>query len=352
MQQIFQVVSDLCSFASNYIFGLLKTTGRKNVESITRFSKVGSKKLYQEQLSDTNKLKDALQNIAKIGTNGKYKYLIIDGTTIQKPYGRKIENITYDRNSCSGRVERCISIVASFISTSGKSFPFDFDFWKRIKDCGDDYIKKTDIALNLIIDVCKKININMVLMDGGFTCEKILKQVCELKVEYISRFSRSRYVIIDGVSNLIQNHSCFSMKRNQRYIKVSGYYKNMKCYFVAHKRNGKNGKSEVVFYITNANLPAKKIVKIYSKRFKIESGFRTTKQKIGLADCQSRSAIKQTNHIFSVFLAYSISMLDVCPYFKNSVDCYLNFIRQKDGQKTPYQKKRKRNRIRLKRCLS
>ena len=349
MQQPFQFVSNVCEFASNYVTGLLKTFGPKNVESMSRSTGISRSKLYQEQSLDSNKFKDALLTIAQEGTKNQYTKLVFDGTTVQKPYGKTIENITYDRNACSGYVERCLSIVASFVCTSKKAFPLNFHFWRRNKDAGNQYLKKTDLAFNLLNEAYAKIKIHLVLMDGGFCCTKILKQIYELGLEYIARFPRGRKITINNVTDLIQNHSCFQMTRNQRYIVVEGFYQNMPCRFVAHKRKGRNGKNEVIFYITNKLLSAKKLVKLYAKRWKIEKGFRTTKQKIGLADCQSRSLIKQTNHILSVFLAYSISMLKTSPLLKNSVDCYLNFIRQKEGQKSPCLKRRKYNRMRTKR---
>ncbi|MBM3886590.1 transposase [Candidatus Dependentiae bacterium] len=52
----------------------------------------------------------------------------------------------------------------------------------------------------------------------------------------------------------------------------------------------------------------------YSKRWSIEMLFRTTKQSIGLQECQSRSLVIQQNHVAAVLLAYAIAQLEMKKY--------------------------------------
>nr|MBA3752395.1 transposase [Candidatus Dependentiae bacterium] len=58
--------------------------------------------------------------------------------------------------------------------------------------------------------------------------------------------------------------------------------------------------------ISNVAMLPRNHVNTYNKRWAIEKFFRTGKQHLGLADCQSRKKTLQEKHIYNVFLAYMI----------------------------------------------
>ncbi|MBD3231451.1 transposase [Candidatus Dependentiae bacterium] len=80
----------------------------------------------------------------------------------------------------------------------------------------------------------------------------------------------------------------------------------MECFFTAHKRYSNSGKSSnIVYIISSLNIPAKEQAKTYNIRWNIEKMFRTTKQSLGLVDCQCLEIEKQRTHILSVFFAFA-----------------------------------------------
>ena len=104
----------------------------------------------------------------------------------------------------------------------------------------------------------------------------------------------------------LKNHNAFKFKKNEKYKMAKGTYKGMKMYFIAHKRKGPNGTSQIVFIASNLeNLSAKQHVKAFSLRWPIEKMFRTNKQSLGVQDCQSTSIQKQRAHIFAIFVAFT-----------------------------------------------
>ena len=87
---------------------------------------------------------------------------------------------------------------------------------------------------------------------------------------------------------------------------AKGFYKGLEMYFIAHKRKGPKGKSQIVFIASNLEkLTAKQHVKAYELRWPIEKMFRTLKQYLGIQDCQSTSEEKQSAHIFATFAAFT-----------------------------------------------
>ncbi len=67
----------------------------------------------------------------------------------------------------------------------------------------------------------------------------------------------------------------------------------------------KNGKESIVYQVSTYFAKPSKHVKTYKKRWPIEKMFRTTKQHLGLQECQSTKVETQLNHAAAVFLAYS-----------------------------------------------
>ena len=198
-------------------------------------------------------------------------------------------------------------VVAAW--TNGKIvIPLAFDFWVREKDIKDDrkYRKKTKISRELILELKDKIPFAYAALDGDYGNEEFLMFLYKCRLKFSVRMPSNRKVVIDGIEETLKKHPALKLIRNERYKKVQGFYKGIPVIIIAHKRKGKNNTKQVVFIVSNIQgLSAKEHVKAYACRWPIEKMFRTTKQNLGLEDCQCVSAEKQRAHILATFLAFT-----------------------------------------------
>jgi len=150
-------------------------------------------------------------------------------------------------------------------------------------------------------------HIDYALLDGAFASINMLCFFKKHSFDFCMRIARNRVIISkNGIKAQLQKHPMLRFKRNQCYKTINATYKGVECFFTAHKRYSKNRNSyDIVYIVSSLNIPAKEQAKAYNIRWNIEKIFRTTKQSLGLTDCQSTSLQKQQLHIFSVFLAYT-----------------------------------------------
>ena len=245
----------------------------------------------------------------ELSSNDEECELVIDFTQQKKPYAYNIEQLCYDHNGCSNRVEKGLSIGVCAIISKNKLIPIDFKNWIQKKICelaGIAYVKKNDLAKEIIKSLPTKIKYRYLLLDGAFATRDFLTFLIELDQKFIMRIASNRVIkTLDGVEAQLKEHSALKLKFNEKFKTVEGFYKGIRCFFTAHKRKGKNGESEIVFIVSNVEMAAKEYVEHYSDRSGIEAFFRTCKQSLGLNDCQMLSAEKQEVHILAIFVAYT-----------------------------------------------
>ena len=105
----------------------------------------------------------------------------------------------------------------------------------------------------------------------------------------------------------IGDHWRYKLKRNQRSKAVTGLLNGKIRYIAIEKRKNTTGTYEAVYLISNFEKEAKVYLSIYMLRWNIEQLFRTSKQALGLGDCQAIYLKRQRLHIFSVFAAFAIA---------------------------------------------
>ena len=126
-------------------------------------------------------------------------------------------------------------------------------------------------------------------------------------MKYCMRFHSNKKVFVNGQEAQLRKHERIKISSSKKGRVVRGYYKCEPVFIVAFKRIEKSGKTKIVYLVTSERETPKKTISVYKKRWGIEKVFRTTKQHLGLRDCQARSAAKQEVHIFAVFVAYHIN---------------------------------------------
>lgn len=311
MKKKFQVAQSARSIILNYVFSIVLTKGSKNCSSMSQETHRSPKKLYKfydDASSNSEIIKNNLvKKVAKHARNSKKKVLIIDLSSISKRFAKKIEPTTYDFDVIIKKTAQCISFVAAAWTNGKMTIPLDFLFWQNKKSVApENYKKKRDLAVDLILRLKGVVDFNYVALDGAFASLPMIDFFSVNNTDFIMRMPRNRVVITkNGVEAQLQKHPALKLLRNERYKTILACYKGHWCYFTAHKRKNKHCSAEVVFIVSSMNIPPKEQALAYGIRWEIEKIFRTTKQSLGIGDCQAIFTEKQRSHIFASFLAYA-----------------------------------------------
>ena len=340
-QNVKNIAQQVKTKISPYLHGLLLHDNRKTCTSMARRLSVPVKRMYNSFKNAKEKIATIKIDLLMIANDIKIKdekrVLAIDGTMISKVFARKIQKLAYDYDGVLKRTTKGLSIIVASLIIDGNVFPLDFSFWqnqpktkkKNKKTAKKDPNHKTKImlAMQLITMFLKKLSFDYLAMDGAFASEQMIDFIEKQHLQYSMRIARNRKVEIDGVLMKLCDHKALKLVRNERCKTVQGLYKGHACFFTAHKRKKKNGGWETVYIISNMDLPAKEQVKAYDRRWPIDKSFRSKKQYLGLTECQMCSEVKQTFHIFNVFLAYSMATLEKIANGTNSVENILSVWR-------------------------
>lgn len=337
-QNVKKIVQEVKTQMSPYLYGLLLHDNRKTCSSMARNLNVPVKRMYnsfKDAKQKTAIIRQDLQTIAnKTQSVGEKRVLAIDGTMITKAFAEKIQNMAFDYDGVLRRATQGLSIMVASLLIGGNVIPLEFSFWrnpkkknkKRVKK-DPNYKTKITLAIELIIALKNLILFDFLALDGAFASERMIGFFGAEDLKYTMRIARSRMVVINGVLMKLSEHKALRLVRNERCKTAQGLYKGHACFFTASKRKKKNGKWETVYIVSNMELSAKDHVIAYSKRWPIDKSFRSMKQYLGLTDCQMCSEVKQTFHIFNVFLAYSMATLEKIANGKKSVEDILNALR-------------------------
>ncbi len=300
----------------NYILAIFLSSQKKNCSAMAREVNIPRKQLYEVYKNTESNAKQIKSLLLKKAINQQKKInhhkkalpsvLILDGVIIRKWFAKSMEQLACDYDGVINKSKKCLSPIVAAWTNSKITIPLDFKFWVNEK-IAKIYKKKTEIAQELILELRKLIQFDYVALDGAFASQGFMDFCLRNLIHFCMRIAKNRVIISEsGIKAQLQNHPELKFRGNQCYKTIKGTYKGLPCFFTAHKRYTKNRKSfQIVFIVSSLNVPAKEQAILYGIRWNIEKMFRTTKQSLGLSDCQCLSEKKQTIHIFSVFLAYA-----------------------------------------------
>jgi len=222
----------------------------------------------------------ALRGMSRAGS------IIIDDTTINKEFAKRIEGCSWVWSSAHERVLYGYSLVVLAWSDGITTVPITWRVYK--KGSGK---TKVDIAVELLSYAKITLNIkpDFVLFDAFYAADKIIKRCEEYGWKYLGRVKRNR--LLDGVR--------VARLRKHPYWNETGV---LSCGERARiVRDGKR------YFITNEfDSTRKEIVTLYGDRWPIEEVFRVLHSELGIDECQSRSLIAQTNHCGLCMLGYAV----------------------------------------------
>lgn len=250
--------------------------------------------------------------------NDKTLYVAIDDTLVKKIHSKFMRGAGMFFDTKIGRRIMAYRLAICIVTDGKFAIPIDCNYFfpKEILDLIDEkYPTKTDIAkafvkvaLKLFPD--KKI---IVVVDGLYSSVEFISWCRHENIKLEARMHSNRVVEFNGerieINKLLLKNGIRPKGRQMaRTIAVSWHNVGLELTIV--RRFDKNDNESIVFQVATYKALPREHVETYSKRWKIEELNRTTKQKLGLQECFSRSLEVQHNHTAAVLLAYSIAQLE------------------------------------------
>jgi hypothetical protein len=283
---------------------LLSTASHKTCESMGELADISGDSMLR-LLDKEVPLKEKCEFV-KGFFKKKSLYVIVDDVLIAKIYSKIIEGTSYQYDSSRHISYQSLCSVVAMVSDGYTNLPVAHQLWVSQELLGDEYKTKTQIAMDIIKSISQFFKVRQVIADALYSTEWFIKTLYQLGFKLELKIHSNRVVILKS-GEKVQIRNAFGSKlRGKRYYTTLVEWRGMSLYITAFKRYNKYDEYKIIYLVSNFSAPARDHARIYDYRWNIEKFFRTAKQHLGLKDCQSRSATRQTNHIDNVIMAYII----------------------------------------------
>lgn len=307
---------------------LLSTSQRKSCEAMAVIAKVSGDKLCRILKEKTVAMRDLI-DLSKKVLVGK-KYLVIDDTIIEKIYSKIIEGACDNYDSSNGSTYRSLCSITAVLTDGKTVIPIDQELWLSAEFTQGEYKKKWEIAHEIIARIRAEIPIYMLIADGLYATENMLKKCLSLGILFEMRFHSNRVIEYKGNKVSIRELKDLELKGRRSARTKLGIWKGMTLHFTSVKRISKTGRITIVYQVSNFKASAREHSQIYGFRWGIEKFFRTAKQHLGLNHCQAQSRIAQENHIMNVFFAYTLLQIERKKFSLENVEAALKRLKSKN----------------------
>jgi len=302
----------LFNIVSSYVKTLILSISLKNFTEMGKFNRVSAdtiqRKISPADESEKEKLKIAQDFFHK----SKILYLICDETFSHHSYSKLIEGTDDHYDSKIHSQIRSHKILTFGISNGTHILPLscNFLFGKLLQKQQDP--SKFKIVQHMILKTKKDFAQKKIIFiaDGAFSKIEMLKWCVKNRIDAEFRIAKSCKITLKNKAQNLKNIEILKPKGKQKSRTIQGLWHDMKLFFTAQLRVNKKGKESIVYQVSTLFSKPSQHVKIYQKRWTIEKMFRTTKQYLGLQDCQSTKMKTQLNHISAVFLAYTYIVVE------------------------------------------
>ncbi len=215
-------------------------------------------------------------------------------------------------------------IIANYVCTSGKHYPLEFYRFIKKEHCEERDIEFVDHNrfVRWQIDwVVEKGIPGDFTFDSYFTCAANLNHIDAYDRTYVGDLKFNRKILFKGKELKAEELASQIAPEDRKLIMLNGsrqYYftKSVRIPEVDHrvrililwgKKKDKEAKKILVCNRTHWDVT--RILRVYRCRWRgTECFHRDGKQHLGMGDCQLRSGLGQTRHMYMVFLTHSILM--------------------------------------------
>jgi hypothetical protein len=236
--------------------------------------------------------------------------LVMDDTTLDKPYSEKIELVTYHWSGKHHRVAKGINLITTLWTDGKRLIPCDFRVYdKPLGENGPFGGKwKNEHFRDMLIEAKERgLKPAYVLFDSWYSGLDNLKLIRKLGWHWFTRMKGNRLVNPDGKGNVPV--SSIDIPAEGRAVHLKGYG------FIRVFRTVSSNE-DVEYYATDdTNMGAGKCEELAGHAWGIEVYHRGIKQCCGVERAQVRKAVKQIGHIMlslRAFLRLEVHRLRTC----------------------------------------
>jgi SRSO17 transposase len=305
---------------SLYVKGLLKTEGRKVCTSIAETLNTTHDTVYKPFDNAELLIQNArgeLQSIARDVFGNQPVYLLIDDFVINKQYSKEIEGTDTCYDTSTKHASTGLHSVSAMLTEGNIKIPIDASLFLSKRIGGENRTTKNKIAEEII----KANSFDRAIWDAHYTTHSTIRTCHEKNKSYLGKIPRNRIVTINGKEGQVQE--LVKLKKNRKILSVQAIFGGTPCWIHLIKRDDKR----CVYLISNDYIEPKLIAKLYKIRWKIECFHRTSKQMLGMQQCQMRSFKKQELHVLSAMLAYAHAELIRMRYKLKHTEAAIRLIR-------------------------
>lgn len=237
-------------------------------------------RLLQRQSQDTETVwKEAKAMIGKEGV------IVIDDTTLDKPYASKMDLVTWHWSGKHRRVVKGINLITLLWTDGKKRIPCDL----RVYDAPTTGLTKNDRFCQMLVSAKqRKMNPQYVLFDSWYCSTNNLKTVTRLGWHFLTRLKKNRLVRYDDKNVSVSDVTIPSHGRKV-YLKEYGAIK-------VFRTDSKNGDAE--YWATNdLSLNERNLAGLIRKGWQVEEYHRGIKQCCGVEKSHVRKAGSIISHI-------------------------------------------------------
>lgn len=297
----------------NYVISLIKSTGKKSFENLSRICKIHPSTL-RRSIPHHEESLNSLQAIAKsLFKNENMLVLAFDDSKIRKNYSKFMQGAGKFFDEKIGRRIMAFKIIVAGLTNGKIIIPIHFQYL-----FAPEYSESENVPKFVKADYMKQITENaqkalpskeiVVAADGLFATVDVLRWLSNAHIKAVLRFAKNRKVLFKGQEKKLSEIHALICNGRYKNRTIQAVWHGMNLYFTAVKRMDKHGETSIIYLVSTfvKSNQSYLLAELYKKRWLIETLFRTTKQSLGLEDCFSRILEFQKNHVASVFLAYGI----------------------------------------------
>jgi hypothetical protein len=218
--------------------------------------------------------------------------LVIDDSTLDKPYARQIELVGYHWSGKHHRVVKGINLISLVWTDGDRMFPCDY----RLYDAQDGLSKIDHAQAMLSTALQRGFQPEYVLFDGWYASVDLLKFIRKQGWKFLSRMKSNRKVRLNREAAVAVSEALISQEGTVVWLPEFGEVKVFRIV-------ARNGDTEH-WFTNDLGMTALARVGVADRGWQIEEYHRGIKQHCGVERCQSFRAKAQRNYIRASLRAF------------------------------------------------
>jgi putative transposase len=246
-------------------------------------------RLLQRQPPDTDALWNEVRDIVQLQDG----FLVIDDSTLDKPYAKNMDLVYHQWSGKQHRLVNGINICTLLWTDGTAIIPVDF----RIYDIDTDGKTKNDHFRDMLRKAKERsFQPRIVLFDSWYASVDNLKTIRKSEWHWLTRLKKNRLVNPDNIKNMQIQDREISPEGKVVHLKAYGFIKVFRIV-------AKDG--DIEYWATDMlEMDEAKREKLGGYSWKIEEYHRGIKQFCGVEKCQARKSQSQRAHIMFALRAF------------------------------------------------